>query len=38
METDDLRAIFLNEFDAMADYVSPINDLAPPKAETEAVA
>ena len=29
METDDLRAIFLNEFDAMADYVSPVEDLSP---------
>jgi len=29
METDDLRALFLNEFDAMADYVAPINDLSP---------
>ena len=27
METDELRAVFLAEFDAMADYVSPINDL-----------
>jgi lysophospholipase len=29
METDEMRAVFLNEFDAMADYVSPVNDLAP---------
>ena len=35
METDDLRAIFLNEFDAMADYVSPINDQVQPVAPAE---
>ncbi len=38
METDDLRAVFLNEFDAMADYVSPVNDLAPGTAEASEVA
>ena len=29
METDDLRAKFLEEFDALADYVSPVQDLSP---------
>lgn len=29
METDDLRAHFLSEFDAMADYLSPAEDLRP---------
>lgn len=29
METDDMRAVFLTEFDAMADYVSPVEDLSP---------
>ena len=29
METDDLRAVFLEEFDAMAAYVSPVEDLSP---------
>lgn len=29
METDDLRAVFLNEFDALAAYVSPVEDLSP---------
>ncbi len=29
METDDLRAHFLSEFDAMADYISPVEDLRP---------
>ena len=29
METDDLRAHFLSEFDAMADYVAPTQDLRP---------
>jgi len=29
METDELRAHFLSEFDAMADYVAPIEDLRP---------
>ena len=29
METDDKRAVFLDEFDAMATYVSPVEDLAP---------
>jgi len=29
METDDLRAVFLQEFDALAAYVSPVEDLSP---------
>jgi len=29
METDALRAVFLDEFDAMAAYVSPVEDLSP---------
>lgn len=29
METDDKRAVFLEEFDAMAAYVSPLEDLSP---------
>ena len=29
METDELRAIFLDEFDAMGAYVSPVEDLSP---------
>lgn len=29
METDELRAEFLREFDALADYVSPVEDLSP---------
>jgi len=29
METDPMRAVFLEEFDAMADYVSPVQDLSP---------
>ena len=29
METDDLRAHFLSEFDALADYLSPADDLRP---------
>jgi hypothetical protein len=29
METDDLRAHFLSEFDAMSDYVAPTQDLRP---------
>lgn len=29
METDELRADFLREFDALADYVSPVEDLSP---------
>ncbi|WP_374516352.1 hypothetical protein [Brevundimonas sp.] len=29
METDDRRAVLLEEFDAMAAYVSPVEDLAP---------
>jgi len=40
MEADDKRAVFLDEFDAMADYVSPIPDLptvADPAARTEDV-
>ena len=28
MEADDMRAVFLNEFDAMADLVSPTADAA----------
>lgn len=35
METDALRGIFLEEFDAMAAYVSPIQDLSPVPAESE---
>ena len=38
MEADDMRAVFLEEFDAMAAYVSPIEDLSPmaaPEAVTE---
>ena len=39
METDDHRAVFLEEFDALADYVSPVQDLAPVvEARVEAVA
>ncbi len=29
METDDLRGAFLHEFDALAAYVSPVEDLSP---------
>ena len=29
METDDLRAVFLDEIDAMGAYVSPVEDLSP---------
>jgi lysophospholipase len=29
METDERRAVFLEEFDAMAAYVSPVEDLSP---------
>ena len=29
METDELRAIVLEEFDAMGAYVSPVEDLSP---------
>ena len=29
METDDLRGVFLHEFDALAAYVSPVEDLSP---------
>lgn len=29
MEADELRAVFLAEFDALADYVSPVQDLSP---------
>jgi lysophospholipase len=29
MEADDMRAVFLEEFDAMAAYVSPVEDLSP---------
>ena len=36
METDELRAVFLAEFDAMTDYVSPINDLQPATASDDA--
>ncbi|WP_298745918.1 alpha/beta hydrolase [uncultured Brevundimonas sp.] len=38
METDERRAIFLEEFDAMGAYVSPVEDLSPipgPPAERE---
>ena len=35
METDALRGVFLEEFDAMAAYVSPIQDLSPVMAEPE---
>ena len=43
METDDLRGVFLEEFDAMAAYVSPVEDLTPlatpvPKDEPTAAA
>lgn len=41
METDPMRAVFLEEFDAMADYVSPVQDLSPapqPGAEPAAAA
>lgn len=41
METDELRAVFLAEFDALADYVSPVQDLSPlaaPAVEAEAAA
>ena len=35
METDPMRAVFLEEFDAMADYVSPVQELSPqPQVET----
>ena len=36
METDDLRAHFLSEFDAMADYISPVEDLRPLPAADDA--
>ena len=36
METDALRGVFLEEFDAMAAYVSPVQDLSPVMAEPEA--
>jgi lysophospholipase len=29
MEADDMRAVFLEEFDAMGAYVSPVEDLSP---------
>ncbi len=29
MEIDDMRAVFLDEFDAMGTYVSPVEDLSP---------
>jgi lysophospholipase len=35
MEADDKRAVFLEEFDAMADYVSPVEDLSPAVAPAE---
>ena len=39
METDPMRAVFLEEFDAMADYVSPVQDLSPaPQPVAEPVA
>ena len=38
METDPMRAVFLEEFDAMADYVSPVQDLSPaPQSAAEPV-
>ena len=38
METDDLRAHFLSEFDAMCDYTAPIQDLRPlPQPDDEVV-
>src|SRR5690606_31550857 len=37
METDALRGVFLDEFDAMGAYVSPVEDLSPAApAETSA--
>lgn len=39
METDAMRAVFLEEFDAMADYVSPVQDLSPaPRPDAEPAA
>ena len=35
METDALRGVFLEEFDAMAAYVSPVQDLSPVLTEPE---
>ena len=35
METDDKRAVFLAEFDALADYVSPVEGLSPIKPAVE---
>ena len=32
METDELRGVFLEEFDAMGAYVSPVEDLSPASA------
>ena len=29
MEADDMRAVFLDEFDAMGAYISPVEDLSP---------
>ncbi len=34
METDPLRGLFLDEFDAMAEYVSPLEDVAPVQSAT----
>ena len=41
METDALRGVFLDEFDAMGAYVSPVEDLSPmpaPAAEAPEIA
>lgn len=40
MEVDEMRGVFLQEFDALADYVSPVEDLSPiaPPAEPAEVA
>jgi lysophospholipase len=38
MEGDDMRAVFLEEFDAMADYISPQQDLSPVAASVSEVA
>jgi lysophospholipase len=37
METDDKRAVFLEEFDSMAAYVSPVEDLSPAAASEPVV-
>ena len=36
METDERRAIFLEEFDAMGAYVSPVEDLSPAQTQPAA--